>query len=232
MYNVTGATPLLLNFAQRSIDEVCGRWDIQHMGSQEECIERRSVFYRYGIDPKFNGHLRKILSELSQGSDEQFLKHHVPEWGCVYNRRVPIVRDQEWAYYDEPFFVDVLAIGAIDLRYQQMLKDGERNRYFGGLFSSLDEELFCEHTKNKIRIILISAALLGHKDLILGAIGCGAFSNPPKLVSKCFAQVLGEEMFIRLFRNIVFSVLGSPNFEIFSEIFPPISDFSVLSLAL
>eukprot|EP01126_Amoeba_proteus_P040331 TRINITY_DN4297_c0_g1_i2.p1 TRINITY_DN4297_c0_g1~~TRINITY_DN4297_c0_g1_i2.p1 ORF type:complete len:203 (-),score=39.31 TRINITY_DN4297_c0_g1_i2:781-1344(-) len=25
MYNVTGATPLLLNFAQRSIDEVCGR---------------------------------------------------------------------------------------------------------------------------------------------------------------------------------------------------------------
>jgi len=47
--------------------------------------------------------------------------------------------------------------------------------------------------KNKIRLILRIAARNGHTKLVLGALGCGAFRNPPKDVAQCFLEVFHEK---------------------------------------
>ncbi|KAF2444248.1 hypothetical protein P171DRAFT_473387 [Karstenula rhodostoma CBS 690.94] len=55
------------------------------------------------------------------------------------------------------------------------------------------------HDKNimkyKIRLMLRIAAKHGHTMLILGALGCGSFHNPPKDVAKAFLEVLKEQEF-------------------------------------
>lgn len=49
--------------------------------------------------------------------------------------------------------------------------------------------------KNKIRLILRIAARNGHTKLVLGALGCGAFRNPPQDVAQCFLEVFHEKEF-------------------------------------
>jgi hypothetical protein len=50
-------------------------------------------------------------------------------------------------------------------------------------------------TKRKIRLTLRVAAHKGHTKLVLGALGCGVFANPPKEVAECFLEVLREKEF-------------------------------------
>jgi hypothetical protein len=50
-------------------------------------------------------------------------------------------------------------------------------------------------TKRKIRLTLRVAALGGHTKLVLGALGCGVFANPPGEVANCFLEVLREREF-------------------------------------
>jgi uncharacterized protein (TIGR02452 family) len=50
-------------------------------------------------------------------------------------------------------------------------------------------------TKRKIRLTLRVAAGNGHSKLVLGALGCGVFANPPKEVAECFLEVFREKEF-------------------------------------
>jgi uncharacterized protein (TIGR02452 family) len=82
-------------------------------------------------------------------------------------------------------------------------------------------------TKRKIRITLRVAARQGHTKLVLGALGCGVFANPPGDVAQCFLEVLREDEFQGgWWEAVVFAVLdnargdqggkdGSGNFGIF-----------------
>jgi O-acetyl-ADP-ribose deacetylase (regulator of RNase III) len=78
-------------------------------------------------------------------------------------------------------------------------------------------------TKDKMRLCLRMAGARGHTMLVLGAIGCGAFRNPPQEIVKCWQEVLGEREFAGgWFREIWFAVYdrrNEGNFEIFSEVF-------------
>jgi hypothetical protein len=80
-----------------------------------------------------------------------------------------------------------------------------------------------ELTKDKMRLCLRMAGAKGHTMLLLGAIGCGAFRNPPEEVAKCWQEVLGEDEFAGgWFKEIWFAVYdrrNEGNFEIFSEAF-------------
>lgn len=63
-----------------------------------------------------------------------------------------------------------------------------------------DKKSFCNEgtraeTKRKIRVVLRIAAVAGHTRLVLGALGCGVFANPPQDVARCFAEVLQEPEF-------------------------------------
>ena len=78
-------------------------------------------------------------------------------------------------------------------------------------------------TKDKMRLSLRMAGANGHTMLVLGAIGCGAFRNPPEEVVKCWQEVLGEAEFAGgWFKEIWFAVYdrrNEGNFEIFKEAF-------------
>ena len=85
-------------------------------------------------------------------------------------------------------------------------------------------------TKRKIRLTLRLAALQGHTRLVLGALGCGVFANPPKEVADCFLEVLREQEFQGgWWEEIAFAVLdnargenggkdGSGNFGVFYRV--------------
>ncbi|KAK4040630.1 hypothetical protein C8A01DRAFT_15531 [Parachaetomium inaequale] len=78
-------------------------------------------------------------------------------------------------------------------------------------------------TKDKMRLCLRMAGVKGHTMLVLGAIGCGAFQNPPEEVAKCWQEVLSEAEFSGgWFKEIWFAVYdrrNEGNFEIFGTAF-------------
>jgi uncharacterized protein (TIGR02452 family) len=77
--------------------------------------------------------------------------------------------------------------------------------------------------KSKIRMILRVAAFNGHQRLVLGALGCGAFRNPPGEVVKCFREVFEEREFGGgWWKDVIFAVMddgggeeGDGNFRVF-----------------
>lgn len=80
-----------------------------------------------------------------------------------------------------------------------------------------------ELTKDKMRLCLRMAGAKGHTMLVLGAIGCGAFRNPPQEVADCWMEVLQESEFAGgWFKEIWFAVYDrrkEGNFEIFTDAF-------------
>ena len=81
-----------------------------------------------------------------------------------------------------------------------------------------------EGVKNKIRTIFRIAADNGQRNLVLGAIGCGAFRNPPRHVAELFREVLCEDDFLGAFNRICFAVKsdhnsrGDTNYNAFYEV--------------
>ncbi|KXJ85545.1 hypothetical protein Micbo1qcDRAFT_127828 [Microdochium bolleyi] len=84
--------------------------------------------------------------------------------------------------------------------------------------STADREL----TKDKMRLILRIAAREKHRHLVLGAIGCGAFANPPRDVARCWLEVLEEAEFAGgWWKTLWFAVYDSRNegnFAIFQQV--------------
>jgi len=68
-----------------------------------------------------------------------------------------------------------------------------------------------EGVKNKIRTIFCIAVDQGQTNLVLGALGCGAFHNPPKHVAELFAEVLCEREFHNAFNKICFAIKQDHN---------------------
>ena len=77
-------------------------------------------------------------------------------------------------------------------------------------------------TKLKMRMTLRAAASKGHDQLVLGALGCGVFANPPEEVAHCWLEVLQEPEFKAVthtaadggeetrywWRDVVFAIYG------------------------
>jgi uncharacterized protein (TIGR02452 family) len=86
--------------------------------------------------------------------------------------------------------------------------------------NSFTNETDKELTTLKIESIFKVAIKHGHKTLILGALGCGAYRNPPIEIAKFFQQMI--EKYQMYFDEILFAIRKSSaddeNFAIFSEI--------------
>ena len=68
-----------------------------------------------------------------------------------------------------------------------------------------------EPIKNKIRTIFRIGLLHGHDSLVLGALGCGAFRNPPSHIAKLFHEVMEEPEFKNKYRILLFAILDDHN---------------------
>ena len=79
-----------------------------------------------------------------------------------------------------------------------------------------------ESTRERIRTVLRVASAEGKRNLVLAAMGCGAFRNPPRAVARLFRGVLVEEQEFRgRFEGVWFAVIergGTGNYAIFKEI--------------
>ncbi|KAL3485701.1 hypothetical protein BJX62DRAFT_242707 [Aspergillus germanicus] len=148
-------------------------------------------------------------------------KHHYPLKAreAIYSPFVVIFRENQDNQYrmmdlQKPLpFVSVVSMAAI--------RDPEVNRRTNPPTFADPEDR--EWTKEKMRVTLRVCAHNKHRDLVLGALGCGAFGNPVHEVANCWAEVLDEQEFRGWFSNIVFAVMkgknktGFDNFDVFKQ---------------
>ncbi len=139
-----------------------------------------------------------------------------PDFGGVFSPRVTVFRGNEeegYPFLKKPWTVNMIAVAGVDTPDIIRGENGE----------SLMSEGDAARTKNKIRTILRIAAENSQRFLVLGALGCGAFSNPPAHVARLFRDVLLEPEFKGAFRAVHFAVKtdhnshGSLNFDAFQK---------------
>lgn len=120
------------------------------------------------------------------------------DFGGIYSPHVLVYRDEKekgHAFLETPFEVAVVTLAAYRL---------EPNVNHVQAFKAVEG-----NAKEKIRRILRIAALKGHKNLILGAFGCGAFHNPPNEVAELFYQVFLEPEFKGRFYRVQFAIIAA-----------------------
>lgn len=125
----------------------------------------------------------------------------------LYSPNVCVFRDEQCELLEEPFMASVITLPA-------------PNRFGAAMFvANRDIE---ETMTRRIRIMLRIAAKNGHKNLVLGAWGCGAFGNKPEDVSNYFKKVLIDEEYGRCFDEVCFAIYGrtdGKNIRVFRERF-------------
>jgi uncharacterized protein (TIGR02452 family) len=108
----------------------------------------------------------------------------------------PIIRDDDGTLLDVPQLATLItsaapnAGAAADNRPQEL-------------------KLIPEVFQRRAEYVLALAASQGHKNLVLGAWGCGVFRNDPHLVAKTFANHLCRGRWAGRFERVVFSVLDN-----------------------
>jgi uncharacterized protein (TIGR02452 family) len=121
----------------------------------------------------------------------------------VYSANVYVVKNEAYLDLPSPFPVSMLAMPAISK--PQLDKN---NKY-----STKDYATTCQVIENIFKVAL----LMESEILVLGAIGCGAYRNPPEEVVKIFNLMLTK--YDKCFKTIVFSVLSrhDNNFNVFNK---------------
>lgn len=123
---------------------------------------------------------------------------------CLYTQSALFFKDKNYKHID-PVKSDIITIAAKNL-------------------SSTDkDEIYESLTKDKIRLMLSIPYLHGTDNLILGAWGCGVFNNDPNDIAKYFKEIIIDENYGSLYKNIIFSIINDHNsvdnnYKIFSDI--------------
>ena len=185
-----GYNPAVLNMASRRNP---GGGVISGAGAQEETLFRRTNLFRslYQFAP-YSGQYDIRRSHHQYPLDRNF--------GGVYTPDALYFRESEqkgYALLEKPIslsFITVAGMNRPDLTPDGMIAD----HHVGPI-------------KNKIRTIFRMGLVHGHDSLILGALGCGAFRNPPRHVARLFHEVLDELEFKDKYRLIVFAILDDHN---------------------
>ena len=115
----------------------------------------------------------------------------------IYSPKVHILKDANYDNLDEPqsaAFVAVPAIQRPHLKFGQKLLPWDYSATF-----------------KKVNMIYQLGVIGNHDCLILGALGCGAFRNPPQEIAKIFCSVTSQ--FVQKFKKIVFAVKCSDDNE-------------------
>lgn len=153
------------------------------------------------------------------------LKHRyypIPEAGGIYSPTVVVIRESitqghnllDLSKPDELPILSVVSVAAIN--GPKVSKDTTGNEVYT---DRKDREVM----KEKMRVVLRIAAVNGHRALVLGALGCGAFGNPRGEVVACWKEIFSETEFQGgWWESVVFAVMepgedrdGNGNFGVF-----------------
>ena len=185
-----GYRPAMLNLADLYIP---GGLVEYGSGAQEENLCRRSdlilSLYQFSHE--------RVCQYPDLGLVEHPDQYPMDErYGGVYSGIVTFFRrpESEGSLLDEtPYNIPVISVAA--LNGPRIGKDG----------MMLPEET--DITLDKIRTIFRIGMAEFHDSLVLSALGCGAFANPPAHIAKLFHQVIEEDEFKDKFKLIVFAIL-------------------------
>lgn len=185
-----GYNPAVLNMASASNP---GGGVTNGSGAQEETLFRRTNLFRSLYQFASYAGLYGIKnSKYQYPLDRNF--------GGIYTPNATLFRDDESNGYrlmEQPCrmsFISVAGVNRPALDANGMIAD-----YLIGM------------VKNKMRTIFRIGLDNGHDSLVLGALGCGAFRNPPHHVARLFHEVMEEKEFSGKYRLVVFAILDDHN---------------------
>ena len=161
-------------------------------GAQEENLCRRSNLI-VSLYPFSAARIRQypdiglVQKEEQYPMDERF--------GGIYSGIVTFFRGPEstGSQLEAPYNIPVISVAALS---------GPRVGADGLMYP---EETAI--TLEKMRTILRIGQANFHDSLVLSAMGCGAFANPPAHIAKLFHQVIEEDEFRNTFKLIDFAIL-------------------------
>ena len=172
-------------------------------GAQEESICRCSTLHPCLLAPKM---------------EKQFYEPHwhqknaLHDDDCIYTPGVTVIKTDTSApeLLDESdwYNVDVITCAAPNLRNFERQKGLLVDKY--GCGSITDKGLKQLHIK-RLRRILDIAISNKVESIILGAFGCGAFMNDPRIVADATAEAIKD--YLHALKNIEFAVFCRPGFE-------------------
>lgn len=125
----------------------------------------------------------------------------------IYSPKVPFFRDEHLLFLEEPFLVSIITSPAPNIRSME----------------NVDQQLLNITLQYRAVKILTIAEHQGHKNIILGAWGCGAFGNSPEMVANCFKYALEV---VPAFENVCFAIYerdeAKPLLETFKRCLVPL----------
>lgn len=158
------------------------------------CLKSKPMFYN-----------ENILSEDTLYTD-----------GILYSPKVPFIRDEHLLFLENPFELSILTAPAPNLTAMKAPKTWQEEE-------ELDATIYAT-LLNRAKKILQVAELQGHKNVILGAWGCGAFGNNVYQVASVFAEALSK---VPYFEHICFAVYDTRQppvlYQTFKDYFPEIT---------
>ena len=187
-----GGRPCVLNFA--SATEPGGGF-LSGAQAQEEFLARCSGLYPCIQDNSMYPYHRGRMGSLYTDY-------------VLYSPSVPVFRDDDEELTPSPFLVGIVTAAAVN---RSGLRSGE-----------VTEEEILSLMTARIDKVLSVMRFHGHREIVLGAWGCGVFGNDPRTMAELFRDAL-ERRHQGAFSRVVFSVLdyrpGQPVFSAFDEVF-------------
>lgn len=181
--------------------------------AQEECLCRCSTLY-------FNLNTSEMWSGFY--SPHRAMQNPIHNDDCIYTSDVVVFKsdtacpsvlpEEQW------YKVNVVTCAAPNLRLipsnAMNFRDGNKG------IKIADSDLYGLHVKRLTRIMEVAKA--GKNEvIILGAFGCGAFENNPKVVAQAAKTVV--DMFVNDFKIVEFAIYCSQrdeqNYKAFCEVF-------------
>ena len=204
------AVVTVLNFASATNP---GGGVLRGSSAQEECLCRASNLYSYLITKK---------ADLLFYQPNRAAKAPLHDDKIIYTPNVTVFKTDDKTFTLLPkdmwYQVDVITCAAPNLREQP---SNQFNQGDGDVRATVtDEELYKIHYSRANAIV--RAAIDNKTDyLVLGAFGCGAFKNNPKVVAKAYYDLLKK--YYIFFKGIEFAVYCNSyedeNFKAFKEQF-------------
>lgn len=195
-----GLRPVLLNMANATNP---GGGYKRGDGAQEETLFRRSNYYR-SLDLSLDNDNPTLRSICKSNCDIESLEENdqlypMDEFGGIYTSGLTVFRLPEETGYEfmEIPMYDVCAIAMAAYRDPKL-----ENKHLLNAKYSLG-------TRKKIENIFAIAHHHRHDSLVLSALGCGAFRNPPTHIAKIFKSVI--EQYAGYFKTIYFSIIDDHN---------------------
>ena len=169
---------LILNFA--SARNVGGGF-LNGAKAQEEDVARCSGIYRcLESQPEYY--------RANRSQDSMLYTDHI-----IYSPDVPWFRRANRDLLEDYYVASIVTAPAPNA--------GEHIRRFPEDTAAVEEAL-----QRRAAYVLRVAAVRGHRNLILGAWGCGVFRNDPRNVASCFRQLLTSDELRGRFDRVTFAV--------------------------